>query len=120
MSGPYETIHRCCRRKAEPIPKHRAPPIKYRNPTLAHALRLARMPLLKVCRTCRATLPPTAFGRDARHRDGLHRLCKACEAEYRAEHRDRNANHPKESGGRGGLDPTRYGDWEKDGLISDF
>jgi hypothetical protein len=26
----------------------------------------------------------------------------------------------KEVGGRGGLDPVRYGDWEKDGLISDF
>lgn len=28
--------------------------------------------------------------------------------------------HAKEVGGRGGLDPVRYGDWEKDGLISDF
>ncbi len=27
---------------------------------------------------------------------------------------------PKEIGGRGGLEPTRYGDWEKDGIISDF
>jgi hypothetical protein len=26
----------------------------------------------------------------------------------------------KESGGRGGLDPVRYGDWEKDGGASDF
>jgi len=25
-----------------------------------------------------------------------------------------------ESGGRGGLDPTRYGDWEVNGLASDF
>ena len=25
-----------------------------------------------------------------------------------------------ESGGRGGLDPTRYGDWEINGLASDF
>jgi hypothetical protein len=46
-------------------------------------------------------------------------LPPAAERARRAE-RDRNANHPKESGGRGGLDPTRYGDWEKDGLISDF
>ncbi len=30
------------------------------------------------------------------------------------------AGQPKESGGRGGLEPTRYGDWEKDGLTSDF
>lgn len=27
---------------------------------------------------------------------------------------------PKESGGRGGLEPTRYGDWEVNGLTSDF
>jgi len=26
----------------------------------------------------------------------------------------------KEVGGRGGLDPTRYGDWEVNGLASDF
>ncbi len=27
---------------------------------------------------------------------------------------------PKEVGGRDGLEPTRFGDWEKDGIISDF
>ena len=27
---------------------------------------------------------------------------------------------PAETGGRGGLDPIRYGDWEKAGLASDF
>lgn len=27
---------------------------------------------------------------------------------------------PKEIGGRGGLDPTRYGDWEKGGRCIDF
>ncbi len=27
---------------------------------------------------------------------------------------------PREIGGRGGLDPTRYGDWEKDGRCIDF
>ncbi len=27
---------------------------------------------------------------------------------------------PKEVGGRKGPEPTRYGDWEKNGLISDF
>ena len=27
---------------------------------------------------------------------------------------------PKEVGGRGGLDPSRYGDWEKDGRCIDF
>ena len=27
---------------------------------------------------------------------------------------------PVELGGRDGPEPTRYGDWEKDGVISDF
>ncbi len=27
---------------------------------------------------------------------------------------------PREIGGRGGLDPVRYGDWEKDGRCIDF
>jgi hypothetical protein len=27
---------------------------------------------------------------------------------------------PTEQGGRGGLDPARYGDWEVKGLASDF
>jgi hypothetical protein len=30
------------------------------------------------------------------------------------------AAQPKEIQGRDGPDPTRYGDWEKDGLASDF
>lgn len=30
------------------------------------------------------------------------------------------AKRPKEKGGRGGLDPARYGDWEIKGLTSDF
>jgi hypothetical protein len=32
----------------------------------------------------------------------------------------RNAEAPPEHGGRGGLDPTRYGDWEKNGRCIDF
>ena len=27
---------------------------------------------------------------------------------------------PREHGGRGGLEPTRYGDWEKNGRCIDF
>jgi hypothetical protein len=30
------------------------------------------------------------------------------------------AKRPAEKGGRGGLDPARYGDWEIKGLTSDF
>ena len=31
-----------------------------------------------------------------------------------------STERPKEIGGRGGLDPTRYGDWEKAGRCIDF
>ena len=30
------------------------------------------------------------------------------------------AKRPKELGGPKGPEPTRYGDWEKDGRVSDF
>jgi hypothetical protein len=43
------------------------------------------------------------------------------EAAARRAERDRaKPDQSKESGGRGSLEPTRYGDWEKDGLTSDF
>jgi hypothetical protein len=41
-------------------------------------------------------------------------------AARRAEQARQQAEAAKEQGGRGGLEPTRYGDWEKDGLTSDF
>ena len=31
-----------------------------------------------------------------------------------------SAQLPKETGGQEGPEPTRYGDWEKEGIISDF
>jgi hypothetical protein len=34
--------------------------------------------------------------------------------------RSGEAQRPQEIGGRGGLDPTRYGDWEKAGRCIDF
>lgn len=44
------------------------------------------------------------------------------EAEERRRMRDAAAQvaEKKEVGGRNGPDPVRYGDWEKDGIISDF
>jgi len=43
------------------------------------------------------------------------------EAEARRKDIDaRTAMAPKEKGGRGGLEPGRYGDWEIKGLTSDF
>jgi hypothetical protein len=38
----------------------------------------------------------------------------------RAEREPIAGEQPKEMGGRGALDPTRYGDWEINGLTSDF
>lgn len=43
------------------------------------------------------------------------------EAKARRDEIDRKAAEaPKEQGGRGGLDPARYGDWEIKGLTVDF
>jgi hypothetical protein len=33
---------------------------------------------------------------------------------------ERTSKASKEEGGRGGLDPNRYGDWEIKGLTADF
>lgn len=43
------------------------------------------------------------------------------EAEQRRKAYDEaEAGHPREIGGRGGLEPARYGDWEIKGIASDF
>jgi len=44
-------------------------------------------------------------------------LAEAAERRRRAEE---EAAKPKELGGREGPDPVRYGDWEKNGIASDF
>lgn len=41
-------------------------------------------------------------------------------AARRAELDRRAAELPPEKGGRGGLEPVRYGDWEIKGLAADF
>jgi hypothetical protein len=41
-------------------------------------------------------------------------------AARRAERARSESQAPQEIGGRGGLDPTRYGDWEVKGTASDF
>jgi hypothetical protein len=41
-------------------------------------------------------------------------------AQRRAAIDQRTAERPKEVGGPSGPEPTRYGDWEKKGLASDF
>ena len=43
------------------------------------------------------------------------------EAEARRKASEKAASEaPEEVGGRKGPDPARYGDWEKDGILSDF
>jgi hypothetical protein len=41
-------------------------------------------------------------------------------AERRAARERYAAERPAEFGGQRGPDPARYGDWEKDGIVSDF
>jgi hypothetical protein len=41
-------------------------------------------------------------------------------AARRAERESAESRAPQEIAGRGGLDPTRYGDWEVKGVASDF
>lgn len=73
------------------------------------------------------TLPQTAAGGPAQDQaDRSRPLSPAAEralAEAAARRTEREHNPPqasKEVQGRGGLDPTRYGDWEIDGLACDF
>lgn len=42
------------------------------------------------------------------------------EAEERRRRQRRDEDGTPEVGGRKGPDPARYGDWEKDGIASDF
>ena len=47
-------------------------------------------------------------------------LAEAEERRRLAEARKAADPSPKEVGGQAGPDPTRYGDWEKNGIASDF
>jgi hypothetical protein len=62
--------------------------------------------------------------KDAPHEKGpLSPAAERALAEAAARRAERDRKQPaqsKESGGRNGLDPTRYGDWEVNGLTSDF
>jgi hypothetical protein len=40
--------------------------------------------------------------------------------EARARRQAETSERPRELGGRGGLDPARYGDWEVKGVACDF
>ncbi|MGA7711026.1 MAG: succinate dehydrogenase assembly factor 4 [Rhizomicrobium sp.] len=45
------------------------------------------------------------------------RALAEAEARHKAEHAE---NLPPERGGPKGPEPTRYGDWERKGIVSDF
>jgi hypothetical protein len=55
-----------------------------------------------------------------RPRSAAARRALAEAAARRAQHERDAVAPPKEINGRGGADPTRYGDWEINGLASDF
>jgi hypothetical protein len=52
-----------------------------------------------------------------RIKDAGTRAREEAEARRKAE---KAISQPEEQGGQKGPEPTRYGDWEKNGLISDF
>jgi len=54
-----------------------------------------------------------------REKRKLSDAAKRALAEAEARRRAKTTPEP-EVGGRGGPDPVRYGDWEKDGITSDF
>lgn len=58
--------------------------------------------------------------RDGRPLSAAARRALAEAEQRRAEYRRREAELPREIGGRGGKEPGRYGDWEVKGIASDF
>ncbi len=54
---------------------------------------------------------------ERRRKDAADRALAEAEARRRMGH---ESPLPKETGNRKGPEPTRYGDWEKKGIVSDF
>lgn len=59
-------------------------------------------------------------GRGDRALPAVARRALAEAEQRRAEYRRKEADLPREIGGRGGKEPGRYGDWEVKGIASDF
>lgn len=59
----------------------------------------------------------TEAEKEKRIAEAAARALAEAEARRRAH---RPAALPPERGGRDGPEPTRFGDWEKDGIVSDF
>ena len=68
----------------------------------------------------RAAPPSAPVPRDGKPLSAAAQRALAEAAARRAANEAGLTERPKELRGRGGLDPVRYGDWEKDGLASDF
>ncbi len=62
-------------------------------------------------------MPSDKADRETRLKEAAARALQEAEAR-RA--KSKAAELPKELGGRDGPEPTRFGDWEKKGLTSDF
>jgi hypothetical protein len=75
-------------------------------------LRMASTPVQK---RCDSPEPPRVLTPEAKRA-----LAEAEERRRLAEARKAADPSPKEVGGQAGPDPTRYGDWEKNGIASDF
>jgi hypothetical protein len=73
---------------------------------------MASIPELK---RCNSPEPPRVLTPEAKRA-----LAEAEERRSLAEAHKAADPSPKEVGGQAGPDPTRYGDWEKNGIASDF
>ncbi|MEM7269507.1 MAG: DUF1674 domain-containing protein [Pseudomonadota bacterium] len=62
-------------------------------------------------------MPSKADDKEARLTEAAERALAEAEARKKAA---KKFDLPTELGGRDGPEPTRFGDWEKDGVISDF
>jgi hypothetical protein len=90
---------------------------------LAVGRRLRQVKVMSSTQKPAETVAPKNAGDAAREKRPLSPAAERAlaEAAARRAERDRHpANQPKESGGRDGPEPTRYGDWEINGLTSDF
>lgn len=67
-------------------------------------------------RTLDSTMPEKTLSSKALTPEAQRALKEAQDRRQKAD----ESMRPKEIGGQKGPDPARYGDWEKDGIISDF
>jgi hypothetical protein len=58
--------------------------------------------------------------KDRRLKEAAERALAEAEARKQDKAKNPPPQMPKELGGRDGPEPTRFGDWEKKGVVSDF